>query len=164
MYDYKALADTLDFISYMTYAQHTGASPPGPVAGFPWMEQSLKYVLSLGIPPSKISLGIPAYSDYWFPSYDVKGGARMRGRDISYSAAESILAKHDVRALWDAVEKAPYATWDESGVFEYAWLEDARAFSAKVELVSKYHLRGYSVWVLGLEDPAIWTGIAARVR
>jgi spore germination protein YaaH len=32
-FDYKALADTLDFISYMTYAQHTGGSPPGPVAG-----------------------------------------------------------------------------------------------------------------------------------
>jgi spore germination protein YaaH len=35
VYDYKALADTLDFISYMTYAQHTGNSPAGPVAGYP---------------------------------------------------------------------------------------------------------------------------------
>src|SRR5450759_4270763 len=63
VYDYKALADTLDFISYMTYAQHTGGSPAGPVAGYPWMKASLEYVLSLGVPPEKISLGIPAYSD-----------------------------------------------------------------------------------------------------
>ena len=60
-YDYRALADTLDFISNMTYAQHTGESTPGPVAGFPWMEASIRYVLSLGVPARKISLGIPAY-------------------------------------------------------------------------------------------------------
>jgi spore germination protein YaaH len=60
-YDYKALADALDFISYMTYAQHAGGSTPGPVAGYTWMEEALKYVLSLGVPPSKISLGIPSY-------------------------------------------------------------------------------------------------------
>ncbi len=29
----------------------------------------------------------------------------------------------------------------------------ARAFVAKLNLVTQYHLRGYSVWVLGLEDP-----------
>jgi len=32
-YDYRALAEALDFLSYMTYAQHTGGSTPGPVAG-----------------------------------------------------------------------------------------------------------------------------------
>ena len=69
VYDYKALADALDFISFMTYAQHTGGSTPGPVAGYTWMEDALKYVLSLGVPPSKISLGIPAYSDWWYSSY-----------------------------------------------------------------------------------------------
>src|SRR4051812_3207739 len=50
-YDYKALADALDFISYMTYAQHTGGTPPGPVAGYSWMEDALKFVLSTGVPP-----------------------------------------------------------------------------------------------------------------
>ena len=37
------------------------------------------------------------------------------------------------------------------------WIEDARAFAAKLELVKKYQLRGYSVWVLGTEDPAVWS-------
>jgi len=36
------------------------------------------------------------------------------------------------------------------------WIEDARAFATKLELVRKYGLRGYSVWVLGTEDPKIW--------
>jgi spore germination protein YaaH len=156
VYDYKALADTLDFISYMTYAQHTGGSTVGPVAGYPWMKASLEYVLSLGVPPSKISLGIPAYSDYWFSAYDPRTGARMRGDDIAYPSLMSIMAKAGAKATWDDVQKAPYAMWEDHGVFEHAWLEDARAFEAKLGLVRKYGLRGYSVWLLGLEDPRTW--------
>lgn len=157
VYDYKALADALDFISFMTYAQHTGGSTPGPVAGYTWMEEALKYVLSLGVPPAKISLGIPAYSDWWYPVYEEKTGSRMRGTDISYAKAESLLAKAAMRATWDEREKSPYAFWSNAGVYEHLWIEDARAFSAKLELVRKYQLRGYSVWVLGLEDPAVWS-------
>ena len=161
-FDYRALADTLDFISYMTYAQHTGGSTPGPVAGFPWMEASLRYVLSLGVPPSKISLGIPAYSDYWFTAYDPVSGSRTRGDDMAYPALMEIMAKAGVAPQWDEVQKAPFAMWESHGVFELAWLEDARAFKAKLALVRKYKLRGYSVWLLGSEDPATW-GILGRV-
>lgn len=157
VYDYKALADALDFISFMTYAQHTGGSTPGPVAGYTWMEESLKYVLSLGVPPAKISLGIAGYSDWWYPVYEEKTGSRMRGSDISYAKAESLLAKAGVRPTWDEREKSPYAFWSNAGVYEHLWIEDARAFSAKLELVRQYRLRGYSVWVLGLEDPAVWS-------
>jgi spore germination protein YaaH len=163
-YDYKALADTLDFISYMTYAQHTGNSPAGPVGGFPWMEDALRYVLSLGVAPHKISLGVPAYSDWWFPAYDVKAGARMRGRDISYVRAESILVRSGVHPVWDDVQKAPFAAWDERGVFQYVWMEDARAFATKLALVTKYDLRGYSVWLLGSEDPRTWDAIRATTK
>jgi spore germination protein YaaH len=159
VYDYKALADTLDFISYMTYAQHTGGSPAGPVAGYPWMKASLDYVLSLGVPPAKISLGIPAYSDWWFPAYDSIGGSKMRGNDISYPAAESILAKSGIKSRWDDVQKAPTAAWSEHDVYQYVWEENSRAFLAKLNLVTRYHLRGYSVWVLGLEDPATWRAL-----
>ncbi|MDA1080170.1 MAG: glycosyl hydrolase family 18 protein [Gemmatimonadetes bacterium] len=155
-FDYKALAESLDFISYMTYAQHTGGSPPGPVAGFPWMEECLRYVLSLGVPPEKISLGIAGYSDWWYPVYDSAGGSRVRGSDISYTRGMEILAAAGVTPTWDDVQKSPYAAWDEKGVFQYVWLEDARAFTAKLDLVRKYGLRGYSVWKLGDEDPKTW--------
>ena len=57
--------------------------------------------------------------------------------------------------------KSPYAIWSNTGVYEWLWIEDARAFTAKLELVRKYKLRGYSVWVLGLEDPETWDALAA---
>jgi spore germination protein YaaH len=164
-FDYKALADTLDFISYMTYAQHTGGSTPGPVAGMPWVENCLRYLLSLGVPPSKVSLGLAGYSDYWFPFYDVtKDESRTRGNDIGYARAMQIVAAAGARPVWDDVQKAWYAMWENHGVFEHLWIEDARAFFTKADLVGKYKLRGYSVWLLGLEDPATWerTGEVAK--
>jgi spore germination protein YaaH len=156
VYDYKALADALDFISFMTYAQHTGGSPVGPVAGYTWIEDCLKYVLSLGVPPKKISLGVPAYSDWWYPSYTAKEGARQRGDDIGYVALMDTLKKRGAAPVWDDREKAWFASWSNAGVYEHAWIEDARAFDAKVGLARKYGLRGYSVWVLGSEDPKVW--------
>jgi spore germination protein YaaH len=155
-YDYKALADALDFISYMTYAQHTGGTTPGPVAGFTWMQASLAYVLSLGVPPEKISLGIPSYSDWWYPAYDAKAGARARGSDISFTKVTGLVAAGGVTPMWDDREKASYAYWPVHDVYQWAWVEDARAFNAKVELVREHGLRGYSVWVLGMEDSAVW--------
>lgn len=156
VYDYKALADALDFISYMTYAQHTGGSTVGPVAGYTWMEACLKFVLSLGVPPEKISLGIPSYSDHWYPFYSKKDGARQRGSDIGYARAESLMTTAGVKPMWDDREKASWASWSSAGVYEHVWMEDARAFNAKLDLVRRYKLRGYSVWVLGTEDPAVW--------
>ncbi len=161
-YDYKALADTLDFISFMTYAQHGGGTTPGPVASYPWMEQSLKFVLSLGAAPAKISLGIPTYSDWWYTTFDAKKGEHAVGRDISFAKAESLLQQHHAQANWDDADKAPWSVWSTDDVAEFLWIEDARAFTAKLALVTKYHLRGYSVWVLGCEDPAVWSVVPSR--
>ncbi len=158
-YDYKALAESLDFISYMTYAQHTGGSTPGPVAGYPWMVASLDYLLGLGVPPAKISLGLASYSDYWYPHYDPRtGDARSRGEDISYTRLMGIIGEAGPAAAprWDDTQKAWVAMWERYGVFEHAWIEDARAFEAKLALVRRHGLRGYSVWLLGLEDPRTW--------
>ena len=161
-YDYKALASALDFLSYMTYAQHTGNSTPGPVAGYPWTEECLRYVLSLGVPPSKISLGLAAYSDWWFPAYDTTAGARPRGSDISYARGMAMLSHAGVTPTWDDAQQALFAQWDDGGVFDIMWIENARAFAAKLALVRKYGLRGYSVWKLGDEDPKTWEVVGPR--
>ncbi len=155
-YDYKALADAMDFLSYMTYAQHTGGSTPGPVAGYTWMERGLKFVLAQGVPPQKISLGVAAYSDWWYPTFDAKTGPRTTGRDVSYRTAMGVLARSSITPTWDERQKNYYALWDEDGVNQLVFVEDARSFNEKVALVKQYGLRGYSVWVLGLEDPAVW--------
>jgi spore germination protein len=155
-YDYKALAEVMDFLSVMTYSQHTRRTPPGPVAGYPWMERTVRYLLSIGIPAAKISLGLPAYSQYWYPTYDAQGGARVAGTGLSWEAASGMLAKNAAQPVWDERQKEAYAFWENDGVYEWLFFQDARAFEARLELVRQYKLRGYSVWVLGQEDPKVW--------
>jgi spore germination protein YaaH len=50
----------------------------------------------------------------------------------------------------------PYTFFENGGLFEYIFFEDARSFRAKVDLIKKYKLRGFSAWVLGNEDPKVW--------
>jgi spore germination protein YaaH len=52
--------------------------------------------------------------------------------------------------------------WESRGVFRHAWIEDAQAFMTKLELVRQHGLRGYSVWLLGTEDPRIWERLPRR--
>jgi spore germination protein YaaH len=158
-YDYKALADAMDFLSLMTYSQHTRRTPPGPVAGYPWTEESVKYLLALGIPGSKISVGIPAYSQHWYPTYDAQGGARTAGSGLTHGAAVGLLTEHGATPIWDEKQKEAYAFWENDGIYEWLFLQDARAFAARLELVRQYKLRGYSVWVLGQEDPKVWDAV-----
>lgn len=162
VYDYKAIADAGDFISLMTYDQHTHRTPPGPVAGMPWMLRALQYVLSLGVPPEKVSIGIPAYSTHWEPAYDPATGAHVWGSGISYAQAAGLMAANAVTPTWDDRQKVSFALWDNDGINEFVYLEDARSFAEKLALVGRYHLRGYSVWVLGNEDPAVWTMLRGR--
>ncbi len=156
-YDYKALAEFMDFLSVMTYSQHTRRTPPGPVAGYPWMEGTVKYLLSIGVPPGKISLGLPAYSQHWYPTYDAQGGARVAGSGQSFEVASGTLAKNGAQPVWDPRQKEAYAFWENDGLYEWLFLQDARAFDARLALARQYKLRGYSVWVLGQEDPKVWT-------
>jgi spore germination protein YaaH len=47
--------------------------------------------------------------------------------------------------------------WEQNGVFEYAWIENATALTPKLALQKRYGLRGISVWRIGQEDPRVWT-------
>lgn len=153
-YDYKALGEIGDFVSLMTYDQHTFRTPPGPVAGIPWMEAVIQFVLQ-GVPASKISLGLPFYSYRWQPAYQ-NNQPHVWGRSLDYREAKGIAERFAATWQWDDREKVYYTFYSNEGLNEYMYLEDARSFTAKMALLKKYQFRGISVWRLGHEDPEVW--------
>ncbi len=157
VYDYKALGEIGDFISLMTYDEHTHRTTPGPVAGIPWMEAVIQFVLK-GVPPSKISLGIPFYSYRWQPSY-LDNQAHVWGRSLDYAEAIGLAERYKAEWRWDDREKVSYAVYQNEFLNEYIYLEDARSLAAKLALLKKYQFRGISVWRLGHEDPEVWKQI-----
>jgi spore germination protein YaaH len=90
-FDIPAIAAARDFISFLTYDQHIAYTPPGPVAGMPWFKGLLQYMVDLKIPLNKISLGIPAYSDYWFPSWNPSQGGFSTRDEINYGRAKDLI-------------------------------------------------------------------------
>ncbi len=163
-YSFKDLAAAGDFISIMTYDQHTHRTTPGAVAGIDWMERIVKYLLAEGVPPEKLSLGIPDYSVHWFTDYTEEKGGFSNGKQIGYSTGQYLLGKNDAKPIWNDKAGCNYAVWDNDGVYEYVYIEDAQSLKPKLDILKKYKLRGISVWVLGSEGPAFWNTLAKETE
>ncbi|MGH7558450.1 MAG: glycosyl hydrolase family 18 protein, partial [Gemmatimonadota bacterium] len=163
-YDLAALAEAGDFISVMTYSQHTRRTPPGPQAGLPWVREVAEYFLQF-VPPGKLSLGIPLGSQHWYTSYEEQIDpelARSYSEQVSYEWGLGLAERHGATPVWSDEQQVAYAFYPVGGTFEWIFFEDARSFRAKLGLVDELGLRGFSAWVLGPEDPALWDVLAER--
>jgi spore germination protein YaaH len=162
-YDLDALGRIADFISVMTYSQHTRRTPPGPQASIPWDEQVITYFLK-HVPADKLSLGIPTGSQHWYTSQENRitpESARSYSEGISYQRAMALVQRNGAHLQWNDQAQVPFAYFSRGGTWEWIFLENARSFRAKLALAKRLHLRGISVWVLGNEDPAIWNALPA---
>ena len=161
-FDLAALGTVADFLSVMSYDQHTRRTPPGPVAGLPWMRAIVDHFLEY-MPPEKLSLGIPLYGDYWSARPDPgPERARTSANSVSWFWGSGLAERNGATIKWDDVQQVPYAQLDVGGTFEWLYLENARSFSAKLGLARERRLRGFSAWVLGPEDPEIWRVLGKR--
>ncbi|HEX5077248.1 MAG TPA: glycosyl hydrolase family 18 protein [Gemmatimonadaceae bacterium] len=158
-FDLAALAKAADFLSVMSYDQHTRRTPPGPVAGMPWVRSVVEYFLR-SVPAEKLSMGIPLYGDYWSARSDpTPERARTSANSVSWFWGSGLAERNGATVKWDDVQQVPYASFEVGGTFEWLYLENARSFSAKLALMREKKLRGFSAWVLGPEDPEIWNAL-----
>ncbi len=147
-FDYSRIAKVADFISIMTYDD---PDSKGPSASIPFVTKTLGSIIATGVAPEKISLGIPAYYWSWTTSPEAH-----RIRSGSYSRLQSIRARANYTEGFDDALKVPWLSFAEQGTKYIVWFENQKSFQFKTALVDKYKLRGFSVWVLGMEDPGIW--------
>lgn len=157
-YDLEKLAGICDFLSVMTYSEHTRRTTPGPNAAIPWVTQVVEYFLK-HVPPEKLSLGIPSSSMHWYTALDTAkyyANARSWSEAVDYERAMALIERGGGTVTWDSSLQVEYSMFENGGLLEYVFLENERSFKAKYQLMNRYKLRGISVWVLGSEDPAIW--------
>lgn len=99
-------------------------------------------------------MGIPFYGYDWTLPF-VPGGkfAEALGCKEAVERAE----KYGAVIKYDYISQAPYFNYyDSNGREHVVWFEDARSIKAKFNVVSQYHLRGVSYWVLGNPFPQNW--------
>ncbi len=158
-YDYKALGQIADFVSFMSYDQHTRRTTPGPTAGFTWVEACLKYILQQ-VPREKISLGLALYSYYWQQTFQNPQQISSAGRSLTYPDALAIMEANGGTLQWYERDKVHFTMFERDTLYEYMFFENAKSFQARLELAKKYNLRGICAWRLGQEDPEIFKLIA----
>jgi spore germination protein YaaH len=155
VYDYRKLGETLDFISVMAYDEPRSK---GPVATIGWSEKVLKYSLE-NLPKEKISFGIPVYAWAYRSEEYKKGGKHftMTNYDLvsKYLSGES-KNKKTGQGRSEIFGNIPWISYDRSGVNYTIWYEDKMSFEKKLNNIKDKGIRGFSVWVLGDEDPKVW--------
>ncbi len=162
VYDYRKLANAADFLSVMAYPE-SDKEHPGPLASYPWVQQVIQTELQY-VPAAKLSLGMPDYqTDFGRRRVRISIWRRIRHRlrrffrwTVRFFAHSGPAEHAGYRLHWDPVLKSSYRVYGHGRFRHIVWVEDERSFQAKLSLVKKYHLRGFSVWRIGLEDPHIW--------
>lgn len=166
VFDIESLAKYTDMVCLMTYGQHTRQTVPGPIAGWDWTVENLNYALK-AVPKEKLLLGIPLYGYRWYTGAPTKDSV---GQEKGNPLAESISAPNALQLAetygstvqWDAADHSSYAFFYRDQLREWIFFTDLRTFKDRYDLMQKEGLRGFCSWVLGQEDPAIWTLLPAR--
>jgi spore germination protein len=162
VYDYKAIGESSDFVTLMTYDQHAEITTPGPMSGLHWDEAIIQYALKY-IPSNKISLGVPLHSGYWYTGFDpiptVLNNKQLHAVQVDkpYKDMMRLLKDNNATVQWDNDDKMHYAMFRSHFLYEYIFMEDVDSLKAKLDLVKRYNLRGISDWCIGEEDPKIWS-------
>jgi spore germination protein YaaH len=74
------------------------------------------------------------------------------------------MEQSSVERLWDERWRTPWFQYSSDSGLHTGWYEDSTSLEAKLELMQKYHLRGFAAWRLGLEDPGFWTLASVKGR
>ncbi len=149
VYDYKSLGQSADFVSIMSYDDPNSS---GPISGYPWLSKVLDYSRSV-IPAEKISLGIPLYYWRWNTASDKLMAAG------GFSQLKNFIKKYKVYFGYSSSEQESYISYWSGGTKYMIWYEDTEGMAAKIALIKKFKLAGFSAWVLGLEVPGVYKAI-----
>lgn len=153
-FDYRTLAIFSDQLYILAYDEHF--SVPGPIASIGFVRSVLEYAITV-IPRPKIKLGMAVYGYDWEVSQGMP-------RSLTYREVMELAQRHNATIIYDEEVQEPTFSYTVNGNRHIVWFENARSFSAKLDLVFEYNLGGIAVWRLGQEDPRIWIVIRNRLK
>ena len=125
-------------------------APPLAVAPINSVKNVIDYAVTR-IPHNKILLGISNYGYDWTLPF-VRG--ESEATSISTELALQIARYYGAEIKFDNDAMSPYFNYTDNLNREHVvWFEDARSYSAKVDLIKEYRLAGGFIWDLMRKNP-----------
>ena len=149
------LARIADFVVLMTYAENGPGTAPGPLAALPWFDSLLTRVRP-AVPPGKLVVGIGNYGVDW-----TRGGSAG-----PITVQDAWVRAHNQRpddppekvVDFDDVSLNPTFVYQGDSTDQHeVWFLDAATAYDELRLTQRHGAAGSALWVLGAEDPSLWT-------
>ncbi len=159
--DYSIINTLAQNIIFSSYEWAFNINPPSPITSINKTEMFLNYVLNY-IPPDKIIIGIATLGYDWELPY-VAGISNVNV--ISFDNVNDLASNNKVGIHYDDLSQTPYFTYTTNNQINHAvWFINAQTINATLELVSKYSLKGISVWNITVYNPQLWLIINAEYK
>ncbi|BCJ93008.1 spore germination protein YaaH [Anaerocolumna cellulosilytica] len=151
--DYSIINRLAQNIIFTSYEWAFSINPPSPITSISQTEVFLEYVLNY-IPPDKIIIGIATLGYDWELPY-VAGVSNVNL--ISFDNVNAFAKEYDATIQFDDVSLTPYFTYTtKEFVNHVVWFIHSRTINAILDLVSKYNLKGISIWNITVFNPQLW--------
>lgn len=150
VYDYAALAHSVNYLVIMLYDKHSNGGPAGPVSPYPWVVDNMNWFLhSDHIPASKLVLAAGVYG------YDWPDGS-TQATELPLTAIVALAKREGAKVHTDRASGNPYFTYSSSGQGHVVWYQDSATVRQRLILAKRLHLHGIAIWALGQETPPVW--------
>jgi hypothetical protein len=152
VYDIPALSEMSDTLTVMLYSS-TGMDPNTAPGAYGFDQLVLDYMFRKGADVTKFYAGLGVTSRY------VNGGT---GTLVSYDYGQTVLADAGENTRWYELGNdgrrfsLHRATWDANEM----WVANEDTVHIHLNLIEEYGLAGACLFVLGSEDPNVWTAIS----
>jgi cellulose synthase/poly-beta-1,6-N-acetylglucosamine synthase-like glycosyltransferase/peptidoglycan/xylan/chitin deacetylase (PgdA/CDA1 family)/spore germination protein YaaH len=147
-FDYRRLANNADYLILMAYDEHWATGPPGPIASLPWFAKVLR-ARQRDVPADKTIVAIGNYA------YDWQKGHPAEERTFEEAVLIAKESEGDIR-LDPASLNPTFDYADDNDHVHHVWMLDAVTAFNQMVVAQPMRPRGFAMWRLGSEDPALW--------
>ena len=157
--DYSTLGDLAQNIIFMSFEWAERNIIPSPISSYHETDIFLNHILN-SVPSDKIIIGVATIGYDWELPYVPR---ITNVYSLSFGRAVELARNVGAVINFDEVSQTPYFTYRSGDNVEHiVWYINSRSINASLDLVSKYNLRGISIWNIRIFNPQLWLIISSQ--